>query len=484
MTELYALTATEISRRVLTRSLSAREATAAALARLDAVNPALNAVVVPLHDEALAAASALDAALARGEPAGPLAGVPITVKINVDQAGHATSNGLVTQKDHRATHDNPVVANLRRAGAIIIGRTNAPAFSLRWFTSNNLHGHTRNPWNASLTPGGSSGGAAAATAAGIGAIGHGTDIGGSVRYPAYACGIHGLRPTLGRVPAWNAALPERDIGAQLMAVSGPLARTIADLRLALAAMSAPDARDPWYVPAPLIGAPAARQVALCIRPEGLNVVPEVEAALRDAARRLQDAGYAVHEVEQLPPLREPARLQAQLWLAGLPRGGLAAAQRENEAVALAIYGHMSAITPQADLNAYQDALNTRAGFVRQWLLFFETYPVVLCPVSAELPFPDQLDAQGFEAFASVLEAQLTQVGVPLLGLPGLTVSTGLVAGRTPVGVQLLAARFREDLLLQAGEAIEARGVPPTPVTPLWLKQKSAPNQQPRDVAGS
>lgn len=467
MTDLYTLSAVEIARRVAARTLSAREITEAALARLDAVNPALNAVIVPLHDEARAAAAALDAAMAGGQPAGLLAGVPVTVKINVDQAGHATSNGLVTQKDHRATHDNPVVANLRRAGAIVIGRTNAPAFSLRWFTSNNLHGHTRNPWDAGLTPGGSSGGAAAATAAGIGAIGHGTDIGGSVRYPAYACGIHGIRPTLGRVPAWNGALPERDIGAQLMAVSGPLARSVGDLRLALAAMSAPDVRDPWYVPVPLTGPAVPRRVALCIRPEGMAVVSEVEAALRDAARRLQDAGYAVDEVDQLPPLREPARLQAQLWLAGLPRGGLAAAQKEAEAVSLAVFGHMSAITPQADFNAYQDALTARAGLLRQWMVFFERYPLVLCPVSGELPFPDQLDAQGFDAFQRVLQAQLTQVGLPLMGLPGLTVSTGLV-GRTPVGVQLLAARFREDLLFEAGEAIAARGAPQTPVTPFGL----------------
>ena len=465
MTALYALPATEIAQRVAARTLSAREATDAALARLDAVNPMLNAVVVPLHEEARAAAAAIDAALARGEAPGPLVGVPVTVKINVDQAGHATSNGLVTQRDHRAVHDNPVVANLRRAGAVIIGRTNTPAFSLRWFTSNNLHGRTVNPWDASLTPGGSSGGAAAATAAGIGAIGHGTDIGGSVRYPAYACGIHGIRPTLGRVPAWNGALPERDIGAQLMAVSGPLARTIADLRLALVAMSAPDARDPWYVPAPLTGPAVPRRVALCVRPEGLAVAPEVEAALRDAAARLQDAGYAVVELDALPPLREPARLQAQLWLANLPRGGLAAAQKEAEAISLAIFGHMSAITPQADFNGYQDTLTARAGFLRQWQLFFETYPVVLCPVSGELPFPAELDAQGFDAFKRVLDAQLTQVGLPLMGLPGLTVSTGLV-GRTPVGVQLLAARFREDLLFDVAEAIEARGVPPTPVTPL------------------
>jgi len=137
---------------------------------------------------------------ARGEALGPLAGVPVTVKVNVDQAGFATTNGLKIQRNLIAAEDNPVVANLKKAGAVIIGRPNTQAFSLRWFTRNGLHGHTKNPHDPTLTPGGSSGGAAAAVAAGIGAIAHGTDIGGSIRYPAYACGVHGLRPTLGRVP--------------------------------------------------------------------------------------------------------------------------------------------------------------------------------------------------------------------------------------------------------------------------------------------
>ncbi|NCY23649.1 MAG: amidase, partial [Alphaproteobacteria bacterium] len=138
MPQLYALSATEIAARVAARTLSAREATEAALARMDAVNPAINAVVKPLHEEARAAADAVDAAIARGETPGILAGVPITVKVNVDQAGHETTNGLSIQKDHKAEADNPVIANLKKAGAIIIGRTNTPAFSLRWFTSNNL----------------------------------------------------------------------------------------------------------------------------------------------------------------------------------------------------------------------------------------------------------------------------------------------------------------------------------------------------------
>ena len=452
MLNIWKLNATEVAKLIRIRQVSAVEVARDALARMEAVNPRLNAVVQPMPEQALAAAAATDAALARGEDAGLLAGVPITIKVNVDQAGCATTNGLRIQANQMAEADNPVVANLRKAGATILGRTNAPAFSVRWFTSNALHGATLNPHDRRLTPGGSSGGAASATAAGVGAIGHGTDIGGSIRYPAYACGIHGLRPTLGRVPAWNASLPERDIGGQLMAVSGPLARSVPDLRLALAAMSAPDARDPWWVPAPLEGPPAPRGVALCVAPEGMKVAPEVEAALRHAARKLADAGYAVEEVAALPPLREPARLQAQLWLAMLPRGGLAAVEREDEAASLAVYRHMMRLSPLPDLAGFQDALTARAGFLRAWNLFFEEHPLALMPVSGELPFADQADTEGFERFSQIIEAQLTQVGLPLMGLPGLAVATGFV-GKCPVGVQLVAGRYREDLLLAAGEAI-------------------------------
>ncbi|MDB5413700.1 MAG: putative amidase [Rubritepida sp.] len=466
MTELWQLDATEVARRVHAREVSAREVTLSALGRLDAVNPRLNAVIQFMPEQALAAAEVVDQAIARGETPGLLAGVPVTVKVNTDQAGFVTTNGLKIQKDQMAAADNPVVANLKRAGAVIIGRTNTPAFSVRWFTSNDIHGETFNPRDKGLTPGGSSGGAASATAAGIGAIGHGTDIGGSVRYPAYACGIHGLRPTLGRIPAWNPSGPDRDIGPQLMAVSGPLARTIPDLRLALAAMSARDPRDPWWVPAPLEGPKTPKRVALCVAPEGMKVAPVIAAVLRDAAERLRAAGWEVEEVASVPPLREPARLQAQLWLATLPRGGMAAVEREDEATSLAVYRHMAGLSGAPGLIDFQDALTARVGFLREWILFFERYPVVMLPVSGELPFANHADQNGAEAFAAIMEAQLTQVGLPLLGLPGLSVATGL-AGTAPLGVQLIGGRYREDLLLAAGEDIAAAGTPPSPIDPSW-----------------
>ena len=459
MTDLWRLSGAETTRLIKAREITATAATEAALARLEAANPAINAVVERTDEEAMKAAEAIDAALARGEEVGPMAGAPITTKENVDQKGYPTTNGLRLQAGLTAEADNPVVANLKAAGAVIVGRTNTPAFSLRWFTRNSLRGHTKNPWNAKATPGGSSGGAAAATAAGIGAMGHGTDIGGSIRYPAYACGLQGIRPTQGRVAAWNPSSPDRHVGAQMMAVSGPHARTVEDLSISLAAMSRPIAGDPGYVPAPLRGPDYPRRAALSVNPEGLGTAPVVEAALRDAAARLEDAGWIVDEVA-CPPFREPARLQALLWLAEMRRGGGQAVVDEGDPDALHVFAEMQKLCPEPSLNDVLDALQARFGFIRAWEAFLADYPVLICPISAEPPFRDLLD---LEDFPRVIEAQLTQVGLPLMGLPGMNVFTGFgacEAGEAPLGAQLIAARFREDAILDAAAAIEARGPKP------------------------
>lgn len=466
MSQIWHLSATELVARVQKREISAREAAQAALERLNAVNPAINAVIDHRPEEVLAQADAIDAAIARGESPGILAGVPVTVKVNIDQAGYATTNGVTLQRDLIAQTNSPVVDNLRRAGAIILGRTNTPAFSYRWFTSNQLHGTTRNPRDPALTPGGSSGGAAATVATGIGHLGHGTDIAGSIRYPAYACGVHGLRPTLGRIAAYNAALPERAIGPQLTAVSGPIARTIADVRLGLAAMSAPDVRDPWWVPAPLEGPAAPRVAALCVRPDGLQTAPEIVAALRDAAQRLRERGWRVDEIDNAPPMKEAAELQIRMWLADGFAAMEAAAIKENDPGALAALRGHKAEAESLDLATFSQTLTRRATLLRIWQQFLTEYPVLLLPVSAELPFPDGLDLQGDAAYKRVWTAQMTQIGVPFLGLPGLTVSTGM-HGKSPVGVQIVAGRYREDLCLLAGEAVEAGGTPPSPIDPMF-----------------
>src|SRR2546429_714483 len=401
MQELWRLSAADLAALIKQKKVSAKEAATAALARLDAVNPKINAVVDHKPADVLAQAAAVDAAIARGEDVGPLGGVPVTVKVNIDQEGFATTNGLKIQREVIAKSNSPVIDNLRKAGAVILGRTNCPAFSYRWFTTNLIHGDTKNPRDPGITPGGSSGGAGAAVAAGIGHIAHGTDIAGSIRYPAYACGVHGLRPTVGRIAAFNASLPERPIGPQISAVSGPLARTIGDLRIALAAMSGYDLRDPWWVPAPLEGSARPKRAALCFQPDGLETVTEVKAAVADAAQRLGRAGWTVEEIKNTPPMVEAADLQTKLWLGDGYEAQLEAAEREGDPAALAcLRGNKAKVFP-FDGAALSKALTRRATLTREWLQFFETYSVLLTPVSSELPFPDGLDLRDDASFARV-----------------------------------------------------------------------------------
>jgi amidase len=464
MSELWRLSATELARRVRNREVSAREAARDALERLDAVNPRINAVIAHRPESVYEQADRIDSAIARGEDPGPLAGVTVTTKINVDQAGFATTNGTRLQENLVAEFNSPVVDNLVRAGAVLLGRTNSPTFALRWFTSNRIHGHTYNPRNRSLTPGGSSGGAAAAVTAGIGHLALGTDIGGSVRYPAYACGVHGIRPGIGRVPAFNASSPERPIGAQLMSSAGPIARTVDDLRLALIAMSAPDLRDPWWVPVPFDGPKVPLKAALCLRPGGMTIAKEVEDALLDAGRRLADAGWAVEQIDDTPLIRDAGEVQERLWLGDGYPALVDAVARDGDPGARAVVDGVRATVEAMPADALKSSLVRRTTLTREWRAFLSRYPVLLLPVSGELPFPDDLDMQGHASFQRVWEAQLTMRALPAMGLPGLVVSTGM-AGSVPVGVQIVAGHFREDLCLLAGKAIEERGAPVSPVDP-------------------
>lgn len=464
--ELWHWSAAEAASWIAKREVSSHEVTASCLARLEAVNPAINAVVDVLADEALRAADAADAALAHGVATGALHGVPVTVKVNVDMAGRATSNGVVAYQDVVAREDSPVVANLRKAGAVILGRTNTPAFSYRWFTDNDLHGRTLNPWDAARTPGGSSGGAAAAVAAGIGAIAHGNDLGGSIRYPAYACGVAGLRPSQGRVPAFNPTqLRDRTLAVQMASVQGPLARTVRDLRLGLTAMAAPDIRDPWQASAPAGGAQSAfpTRVAVCTSLPGFPVDAAVADAVRQAAHWLEEAGCVVEEVA--PPRFQDA---TDLWLALLTNelsAGLGDAidQYGDKAVRNSV-GSQRRQAATLDLGGYMNALSLRTTLLREWQAFFARHPLLLMPVSWQRPFPIDADQGDDDAVRGVFSAQSPLLATAILGLPGLSVPTGRVDG-VPMGVQLVAGRFQEELCLLAGEAIEARAGVMTPINP-------------------
>lgn len=458
--DFWRLTAAEIARRVRAREVTARAVTESALARLEAVNPAINAVVDRDPARSLAEADAVDAAIASGKDPGKLAGVPVTIKVIADQEGFATTNGLTLQRDLIAASNSPFVDNMLRAGAVTIGRTNTPAFSLRWFTSNRLHGRTYNPHDKGLTPGGSSGGAAAGVAAGIGAIGHGTDIAGSIRYPAYACGLHGLRPSFGRVPAWNASGPARGIGAQVMAVSGPIGRSIEDLRLGLTVMASADPRDPWHVPAPLDNGPAPRRIAVCFRPDGLAITAEVEAAMRAAADRLASSGWQVEEIEAIPSIAEAADIQVRLWLGDGYEKLAATIEKEGDEGARGVIEAFREQVASWPADRVSEAMIRRAGLARQWQMFLAETPLLMLPISAEPPFPDDLDRQDFQR---VWQAQLTQIGLPVVGVPALAVATGS-AGGVPMGVQIVGPRFHEDWCLAAGEALTG-GAAIAPIDP-------------------
>lgn len=221
----------------------------------------------------------------------------------------------------------------------------------------------------------------------------------------------------------------------------PLARTVADLRLGLAAMAARDARDPWWMPVPL-RPPAPRRAALCVSPDGLETQPAVCAALYEAAARLRDAGWQVEETGAIPPLQEAADLQIRMWLADGYEALLRAAQQEGDPGALVALCGQQEAARALDLPGYTATLTRRATLTRLWQLFFEDYPVLLLPVSAEPPFADDLDLQGADAYRRVWRAQLTQVGLPFMGLPGLALAMPGV-GAAPLGVQVVAARFRK-----------------------------------------
>jgi len=488
MTEIWEMSALETVSQVKSRKLSAVETTQAAIERLGQVNPHLNAVVESCEASAFESAEKLDSKIAEEGPdsTGTLAGVPITVKVNIDQADHHTTNGLRIQKDLLASIDSPVVANLKAAGAIIIGRTNTPAFSMRWFTRNSLHGATVNPLNPALTPGGSSGGAASAVAAGIGSLAHGTDIAGSVRYPAYACGVHGLRPSLGRVPVHNASSADRFVGGQLMAVSGPLARSIDDLELAFAAMAgsnaiieggnAVSARDPWWTPVPLRFPELTKRAAIARCPAGTKrVAAPLLDAIDSAAEVLESQGWQIEEVE-CPSVTEASRLNMAFWMAEMDKARTAVSE-ENDADANFIFQQLKRRSDEftSPDTTTIDLFQQRATLTRMWQEFLAEYPVLLCPPSAQLPFADHQDVQSESDFDEVFDAQLIQIGLPLLGVPALHVTTGHFTNNKisrkpglsalakssdaksdifPVGVQLVGQRFREDSLLAVARLLE------------------------------
>lgn len=463
--DLWRLDATDIAAGIRNREFSAREAVASCLARLDAVNPQLNAVVESRPDEALAAADKADAAVAGGEELGLLHGVPVTIKANQDLAGWATVNGCAALKDNVAPASSPCIQNWLDAGVIVLGRTNTPEFSCRWETTNDFYGATSNPWNAERTPGGSSGGSAAAVAAGIGTLATGTDLGGSLRQPAQACGVASMRPGRGRVPDWNPTDPEEvGIGFQLMNVNGHLARSVRDLRLGLAAMVQGDWHDPWWSPVPLRDDDTApHRIALVVDPGGSEMTEQVLSGVKAAGAALAEAGYAVEE-RNPPDLEEAAEIWKVICLGEL-QIGLEPAVRDIIGPTLQkAFESYKQFLPDFQPGMILEALARRRGVLRNWMGFFEEFPLVVAPVCTEPPNARDEDISSLERNREVVESfRMTVVGNSL-GLSVVTVPVGVSEGM-PQAVQIIGPPFAEERCLAAAAALEAQIEPLTPIDP-------------------
>jgi amidase len=465
--DLWRLDATALAELTLRGEVSSREVVTACLARMDVVNDRINAVVRRMDDEALAAADACDAALRGGSVLGSLHGVPVTIKINIDQRGHPTDQGARALETLIAPDDAPVVANLRRSGAIFVGRTNAPAFAMRMMSDNDLHGRTLNPLDRAIAPGGSSGGAAAAIAVGIGPIAIGNDMGGSVRVPASCNGIVGLRTGFGRVPSFSttSTLP-RSIGAQLMATPGPLTRTVRDARLAFAVMAQGDPRDTRWVDVPLRGPSPAQpiRVALVSTPPGGATHPAQIEAVCTAGRHLASAGYVVDEIAP-PEIERVIDLYHVIVSGDVLRTLGPVIEQGGDQAAITALRHRMELHPPPDADAVLDALAERDRLVRAWQTFFLNWPLVVLPTLCDLP-PPQDEDQTPDGARAVLESARTCLISSVLGLCGLAMPIGYYRGlRT--GIQIISPRFREDLALDAAEVIENAQGAVAPVDPRW-----------------
>lgn len=469
MKQWWRKSAVELARLIASREVTVAEVIEAHLSRIDAVNPKLNAVVSVFADDARAAAAVADRQIANGEPLGPLHGVPFTIKANIDVAGQPTTWGVPALSRAVVRQDAPVVERLRAAGGIPIGRTNLPDMGLRMHTDSSLYGLTRNPWNADRTAGGSSGGEGAAIASGMSPLGLGNDLGGSLRNPATACGVTAIRPSAGRVPhAQVVPVEDRLFAVQAMMVQGPMARRVADLRLALRLMMGAHPRDPWVVSAPLEGVPPRRPVRVAVveDPPGGATDTGVASTVRRAADVLSAAGYEV--VTECPPRFEEALQMWQHLVAGdfglaLPR--LMPLMGPDAARLVSALRDSASFSGPADMSL---VLMQRDGLARAWSQFQASTPLVLTPTWAALPFENGFDVATVDGPRAVLEVIRPVLPANLLGLPSISVPAGR-DDRTglPIGVQLTGPMFREDLCLDAAEVIETSLGLLTPVDPAW-----------------
>ncbi|HVV93158.1 MAG TPA: amidase [Hyphomicrobiales bacterium] len=470
--------ATALASEVRRGAVSAAELTEQAIARIEALDGPINAVVVRDFERARAAAKAADAARARGEDK-PLLGVPMTVKEAFDVAGLPTTWGVPSNRDHRAIEDAPAVARLKAAGAIVLGKTNVARWLADWQSDNELYGVTNNPWNLAFTPGGSSGGAAAALAAGMVPLEIGSDIGGSIRVPSHFCGVFGHKPTYGLVPQRGHALPGALHVADLN-VCGPMARGAADLDLALGLLAGPDeeaaAAYRLALPPPRHAALRDFRVLVIDRHPLAPTAEAIRAALDRLAAEVAGAGAKVGRASDLvPDLADAGRTYVQLLMAesgtratdeDRRQSAEAAAKLSPDDVGFAALRLRAANLPHHRWIALDER---RQRIRRQWRRLFEEWDVVLAPPLSTTAFrhdpqPSMRRRVTVDGHEIVHHDALVWPGLATLpGLPSTAMPVGVSAEGLPIGVQIMGAAFDDRTTIAfAGHLERAFGgfVPP------------------------
>ncbi|MFF0634523.1 amidase family protein [Nocardia sp. NPDC004151] len=456
---LWTRDAVSLAALIAAGAVTAAQVVEAHLERIARVDSEISALTTVFAETARAEAAAAD----RGAPTGPLHGVPVTVKNNLDVAGSPTTWGVAGFGQAIATADAPAVAALRRAGAIVIGRTNMPDFATRWHTDNDAAGQTVNPWYPTRSPGGSSGGDAAAVATGMTPLGLGTDFGGSLRVPAAFCGVASLRTTPGRVAvASSLPGPAPAPTNQLFAAPGPLARTVRDLSIVFEVLrDSADSRDPGWLPVP--DAPDATPPAVAVT-LGDDIDPQVRAAVLGCADALERAGYPVAELDP-PHLGDVAADYGRLVSTEVVVQRRDAMRRFGSAGLNTFVDAAINLFPPLDLAGYMTALGERLTHRAAWSQFLAEHPIVLGPVSTELPWPADYDLGGTAQVATMYAAHRLTIAANYLALPAATVPAGVSVEGLPIGVQLITAPFAERRALRAAAHIEAAFPMPTPISP-------------------
>jgi len=458
MNKIILGTIAEILAGIRERKFSPVEVVRAHLDRISELQPKLNAFVHLDADGALKQARAAETAVTRGEGAGPLHGVPLTIKSCIDATGWPAPAGSLLRKEYVAQMDAPLVARLRSAGAIILGNTNTPEYLMAYETDNSLNGKTTNPWNLERSSGGSSGGEAAAIASGCSAGGVGSDGGGSIRVPAHFCGVCGLKPTPGRIPA-TGHFPEGGGAFGWIGVVGPMGRTVADVRALFEVMAGPDAGDSLASPVPVrtLGQKDIRGLRIgVLESEALgSATPETTAVVERAAKILSEQGFVI-EKKRMNGLDRAIEVWWYFFgpvTADSIRKG-AVGQEEEMSPMLREYVALATAEIAMTYDGFLKACSERDGLRAEILRQMENVTILLSPVSAGPAFRHGEGNWRTGEKENYRETMRYSQWLNLAGFPGVAVPVGVSGEELPIGVQVIGRPFEEEKILAVAEAIE------------------------------